>query len=438
MSNAETIKKSGPIKGKIKVPGDKSISHRALMLAALSDGPVEIEGMLWGEDPRATLDCLKNLGVKIEERPVTSDQGPGTEVVVDGCGGKFKKPKKPLDVGNSGTTIRILSGILAAQDFECEISGDESINQRPMRRIVEPLTQMGAKISGRSESQQLYPPLKISGAKLKGIKYKLPVASAQVKSSILLAGLFATGTTKIEEPSPARDHTERMLKHFGVSLARTGNAIKMAGGQKLKGKTSLYVPGDISSAAFFLVAAAIIPGSKLLIKNVGLNPTRTGIIEVMHRMGANVNILNEELICDEPIGEVGVVYKEGLQAVEIGGALIPRLIDEIPVIAVLATQAKGKTVIKDAKELRVKESDRIATVCDGLKKMGADITPTEDGMVINGPTSLRGVEVESHGDHRLAMALAIAAQIADGETKINNVDCVETSFPGFFTLLKKV
>ena len=430
MTKFETIHKTSALKGTIKVPGDKSISHRALMLAALSDGPVEIEGLLMGEDPQATLDCLKSLGVNIS---VSKDK-----VVVAGCGGKLKKPKKPLYTGNSGTTIRILSGILAAQDFACEISGDASINQRPMKRIVEPLMLMGAKIEGRSEGQQVYPPLKIVGAKLKGIKYKLPVASAQVKSSILLAGLFASGIIEIEEPVAARDHTERMLKHFGVSLTRTGNVIKMAGGQKLKGKTSLYVPGDISSAAFFLVAAAIVPGSKLLIKNVGLNPTRTGIIEVMHRMGANVNILNEELICDEPIGEIGVAYKDELQAIEIGGELIPRLIDEIPIIAVLATQAKGKTVIKDAKELRIKESDRIATVCNELKKLGADITPTEDGMIINGPTPLKGTAVDSHGDHRLAMALAMAAQIADGETKINDIDCVETSFPGFFTLLNKV
>ncbi|MFA4858913.1 MAG: 3-phosphoshikimate 1-carboxyvinyltransferase, partial [Candidatus Margulisiibacteriota bacterium] len=341
----------------------------------------------------------------------------------------------------------ILSGILAAQAFDSEIYGDASIAHRPMRRIVEPLTLMGAKIEGKEVDGQLYPPLKIFGRKLKGINYKLPVASAQVKSALLLAGLLAEGNTVIEEPAPSRDHTERMLLALGVKLHREGNKIQVEGPQRFAGDIEIFVPGDISSAAFFMVAAALGLEADLQIKNVGLNPTRTGILEVLHRMGAPYEIINEELLSEEPRGDVKIQNPKSkiqnsnaqkLKAIEIGGALVPRLIDEIPIIAVLATQAQGRTVIRDAHELRVKESDRIATVCAELNKMGAQLTATADGMVIDGPTKLHGANVKSFGDHRLAMALSIAALCAEGETQIDDVECVETSFPGFFEVLKSV
>ncbi|MBU0687807.1 MAG: 3-phosphoshikimate 1-carboxyvinyltransferase [Candidatus Margulisbacteria bacterium] len=430
MSKNEIVVKSGPLKGEIHIPGDKSISHRALLLSALADGPVEINGFLKGADPLETMACLRALGVKI-------DALSGDKLIVHGISGKFTKPKKPLYVGNSGTTIRILSGILAAQDFECEIAGDASINQRPMKRIVEPLSQMGAQLSGKVEKGQVFPPLKIKGAKLKGIKYKLPIASAQVKSSILLAGLFANGVTEVVEPDQSRDHTERMLKHFGVKIEQTERQIKLAGGQKLKGKTDILVPGDISSAAYLIAAAILVPGSALILRNVGLNPTRIGILEVLRRMGGGVEVLDEELLSEEPRGTLKVTNRK-LKGIEIQGSLIPRLIDEIPVIAVLATQAQGDTVIKDARELRVKESDRIATVSGELKKMGVNITPTEDGMIITGGTKLKGTKVKSHGDHRLAMSLSIAGLIAEGKTEIEDTACVETSFPGFFKVLNSV
>jgi len=305
-----------------------------------------------------------------------------------------------------------------------------------MKRIVEPLSLIGARIKGQEA-------LKIKGTKLKGIEYKLPVASAQVKSAVLLAGLYADGTTTVIEPAPSRDHTERMLEYFGVEINKEGAKISLVGGQKLTGK-EIHVPGDISSAAFFMVAGLIVPNSNLLIRNVGLNPTRTGIIEVIHRMGGKLDVLDEQLVAHEPRGNVRVKCQGSrVKAIEIGGELIPRLIDEIPIIAVLATQAEGTTIIRDAKELRVKESDRIATISTELRKMGANIEETDDGMIIKGPTKLKGASlpagkagVKSHGDHRVAMSLAIAGLIADGETEIENTDCIDTSFPGFESILK--
>jgi 3-phosphoshikimate 1-carboxyvinyltransferase len=328
-----------------------------------------------------------------------------------------------------------------------------------MRRIVEPLSLMGAKIEGKESNGQIYPPLKIFGRKLQGINYKLPVASAQVKSALLLAGLLAEGETVIEEPALSRDHTERMLSALGVKLRREWNKIYLEGPQKFAGDIEIFVPGDISSAAFFMVAAAIVPEADLLLRNIGLNPTRTGILEVLHRMGAPYEGSNEELLFEEPRGDIRIqnpksqipnpkqiqnpkfkIQKSGngnLRAIEIGGVLIPRLIDEIPIIAVLATQAEGRTVVRDAQELRVKESDRIATVCTELNKMGAQLVATEDGMLIEGPTRLHGAKVNSYGDHRLAMALSVAALCAEGETRVDDVECVETSFPGFFEVLKR-
>ncbi|OGC05090.1 3-phosphoshikimate 1-carboxyvinyltransferase [candidate division WOR-1 bacterium RIFOXYA12_FULL_43_27] len=415
------VKKADSLKGEISVPGDKSISHRAVMLGAIAEGETIIEGFLMGEDCLATVECFRQMGIDVQmtnDKCQMSNEG---RIIIKGRGLKgLEKPNKPLYVGNSGTTIRLLSGILAGQDFDCEISGDASIQKRPMKRIIEPLSLMGAKISGNND----YPPLKIKGSKLKGIEYKMPIASAQVKSAILLAGLYAEGKTTVIEPVPSRDHTERMLKYFG--------------GPPLQGG-EISVPGDLSSAAFFIVAGLIVPNSNLLIRNVGLNPTRTGIIEVIHRMGGNLEIINEQLLSYEPRGDILLtVHSSQLTAIEIGGELIPRLIDEIPIIAVLATQANGKTVIRNAKELRVKESDRISTVSQELRKMGADIQETEDGMVITGPVKLNGAVVNSHGDHRVAMSLAIAGLVADGEMIIENTDCIDTSFPGFEELLKKL
>lgn len=418
------IQSANSLKGEISVPGDKSISHRAVMLGAIAEGETQVEGFLMGEDCLATVDCFNKMGIKINNEQLTINNcGVASQLIIKGKGLKgLQKPNKPLYVGNSGTTIRLLSGILAGQSFDSEISGDASIQKRPMKRIIEPLTLMGAKISSKKD----YPPLKIKGSKLKSIEYKMPIASAQVKSCLLLAGLFAEGKTTVMEPAPSRDHTERMLKYLG------------GGGQTLQGR-EISVPGDISSAAFFMVAGLIVPNSNLLIRNVGLNPTRTGIIEVIHRMGGKLEVLDEQLVCYEPRGNLRLTtYDLPLSAIEIGGDLIPRLIDEIPIIAVLATQAEGTTVIKDAKELRVKESDRIAAILTELRKMGAKIEEMEDGMIIYGPTKLKGANVQSYGDHRIAMSLAIAGLVAEGETTIENTDCIETSFPGFESLLKNL
>ena len=361
-----------------------------------------------------------------------------------------------LDVGNSGTTIRLISGILAGQDFETTITGDASIQKRPMRRIVEPLFRMGARIEGRSSSEvrrtkeeetsnegrdEIYPPLKIKGGKLRPTEYKMPMASAQVKSCVLLAGLYADGKTCVIEPAPSRDHTERMLSHFGVPITVIGNKISVCGPASFEG-AEIDIPGDISSAAYFIVAGLLVPGSDLLLRSIGVNPTRTGILEVVHRMGGNAEVLDEVIISEEPRGDIRVTSNEKrvtkMKGIEMSGELIPKIIDEIPIIAVLATQAEGTTVIKDAKELRVKESDRIKTISSELRKMGAKIEEKEDGMVINGPTKLHGAKVQSYGDHRVAMSIAIAGLIAEGETIIEDIDCVETSFPGFFKILKKI
>ncbi|MCX5750067.1 MAG: 3-phosphoshikimate 1-carboxyvinyltransferase [Candidatus Saganbacteria bacterium] len=414
--------------GEISVPGDKSISHRAIMLGALAKGKTTITNFLLGEDCLATVDCFKKLGTQIEV---------GDRITVKGLGlSGFKAPQDTLYVGNSGTTIRILSGILAGQPFTTEITGDASIQKRPMKRIIDPLAQMGAIISGKKEGEQIYPPLRISGGKLRPITYKTPVASAQVKSAVLLAGLFAEGTTGVLEPEYSRDHTERMLKYFGARVRIEEKNIYVNGGPKLTAK-EVDIPGDISSAAYFLVAAAIIPGAEIVIRDIGLNPTRTGILEVLRRMGAKVEVFDEEIISGEPRGTIRVQGPGSrVQKIKIGGELIPRLIDEIPIITVLATQAEGQTVISDAKELRVKESDRIAAMCSELNKMGAKITPTEDGMIINGPTPLKGSTAQSYGDHRIAMSLAIAGLIADGETIIQDTECINTSFPGFSKLLE--
>ena len=414
------------LKGEIRVPGDKSISHRAVMLSSLSDGKNTIYNFLPSEDCLRTLECFRTMGIKAD---ISSDK---KSLVIFGEGLKgLKEPKDILYVGNSGTTIRLMLGILAGQLFQTMITGDESIKRRPMKRVVSPLRKMGAAITGKEDGN--FAPLEIRGGDLSGIEYHLPVASAQVKSAIMLAALFAKGTTKIIESLPSRDHTERMFGHFGIPFTNKKNIISVAGINKFAAADT-DIPGDISSAAFFIVAGIIAPDSEILIKNVGLNPTRTGIIDVLRNMGAKIEISNEKVISGEPRGDI-LVKTSMLKGTAVDGAIIPRLIDEIPIIAIAAAQAHGQTIIKDAKELRVKESDRIATICGMLKKMGAKAKETPDGMIIEGPCKLKGTEIESHGDHRIAMSAAIAGLVAKAHMTIENTECIETSFPGFEKLL---
>jgi len=412
------------ITGEAVVPGDKSISHRAVMFGALAEGTTSISGFLPGADCLSTISCFRRMGIEIEQE--------GDRVTVHGKGWfGLQEPERGLDVGNSGTTIRLMSGILATQPFHCVVEGDESIARRPMRRVVKPLRDMGAKIDGRKNGE--FTPLSIRGGELKGIAYQSPVASAQIKSSILLAGLQAEGTTSVTEPHLSRDHTERMLQAFGVNVSREGLTVSVQGGQVLKGR-EIQVPGDISSAAFLIAAVMVVPDSTLLIRNVGINPTRTGIIDVVRAMGGQIELQNQRVVNEEPVADLFVQHSE-LTGTIIEGDLIPRLIDEIPVIAVMATQAQGRTIIRDAEELRVKETDRIATVVSELSKFGAKVTPTDDGMIIEGPTKLTGVAIDSLGDHRIGMAMAIAGLIAEGETTIANAEAINVSFPGFAQLL---
>lgn len=414
------------LKGSIQVPGDKSISHRSIMFGSMASGKTTVEGFLLGADCLSTISCFRKLGVEI------TLEGDRVTILSQGAEG-WKEPAAVLDTGNSGTTTRLMLGLLAGTTFHTVMAGDESIAKRPMKRIVDPLRLMGADIRGRQNGQ--YTPLAIQGSQLSAINYTLPVASAQVKSAILLAALYAEGTTIIEEPVATRDHTEIMLKHFGVDLKRTGNTIRVRGGQKLTA-SHVKVPGDISSAAFMIGAALITEGSEIRLENVGINPTRTGILDVIEQMGADY-----ETVETDSEGERSanlVIRSSRLNGIEIGGALIPRLIDEIPIIALIATQCHGTTIIKDAEELRVKETDRISAVVDELAKMGADITATPDGMVINGPTPLKGAEMKTYGDHRLGMMAAIAALSADGQVAIDDPDCIAVSYPGFFEHLNRL
>jgi len=390
------------------------------MFGSISEGTTKVEHFLPGADCLSTIACFKNLGVSIEQK--------GTSVYIEGKGlNGLQEPVGVLDVGNSGTTIRLMMGILSGQPFHTVLIGDESIAKRPMTRVVNPLREMGARIEGRHNGELT--PLSVTGSKMKGIRYELPVASAQVKSAILLAGLQAEGTTVVVEPERTRDHTERMILEFGGTVSREGNEISVEGHQHFKG-TSIYVPGDISSAAFFMVAAAITENSEVLLKNVGLNPTRTGIIDVMKKMGADihVDVTHEE---GEPYGDI-TVRSSRLTATIIEGDLIPRLIDELPVIALLAVKAEGTTIIKDASELKVKETNRIDTVADELSSIGAAITPTEDGLIIEGGSALSGGRVSSHGDHRIGMMLAVAGLLANGELILEDADAIQVSYPSFF------
>ena len=415
------IKPALRLSGQITVPGDKSISHRALLLSAVASGRTVVTGLATAADVQSTRVCLEDLGV-----PITTQ---GDEIIIDGVGSTGLKPaSQALNAGNSGTTVRLLSGILAGQNFATTITGDDSLRKRPMKRIIEPLEKMGAIV----ESQQGFPPLTIHGSDLRTIEYNMPIASAQVKSCILLAGMYAKGTTTICEPAQSRDHTERMLQEFGVHLKCNNLSVSMDGPVELSG-CKIFVPGDISSAAFFLVAGLVIPQSLITIYNLGLNPTRTGILHALDLMGAQLKVEMSQSR-GEPRGKV-IVESQSLHSVEIAGEMIPRIIDEIPILAVAATQAQGTTIVTDAKELRVKETDRIAATCTNLRRMGVAVQEHDDGFTITGPCRLKGAEVDSFGDHRIAMAFAIAALLAEGETKIKNADCVDISYPEFFKVL---
>lgn len=418
------IKPSKNLRGTITVPGDKSISHRSVMLGSIADGDTKVSGFLTGEDCLSTIDCFKKLGIDIEVD--------GTNVIVHGKGLRgLSAPTETLNVGNSGTTLRLMSGLLSAQPFTSHITGDSSIQKRPMGRVATPLGLMGAKI--KSENEKMTAPLTIEGTKLNGIDYTLPVASAQVKSALILAGLYAEGETRITEPEATRDHTEIMLNYLGADIKKEGNTIIVTPVNELKGK-DISVPGDISSAAYFIAAALITEGSDVIIENVGINPTRTGIITAFNQMGADIELLNERTVCGELVADIHAKTSR-LHGTTIKGDIIPKLIDEIPVIAAAACFAEGETVIADAQELKVKESDRIKTMACELRRMGADITETDDGMIIMGGNKLNGAVCESYNDHRVAMSIAVAALGAEGITEIKNPECADISFPGYYDLL---
>jgi 3-phosphoshikimate 1-carboxyvinyltransferase len=396
------------------------------MFGSIAQGKTTIRHFLRGQDCLSTIDCFRKLGVHIEED--------GQQITILGKGWEgLEEPKDILYTGNSGTTTRLIMGILAGRPFHFVLMGDESIGRRPMDRVVLPLREMGASISGRENGK--FTPISINGGSLRSIHYKMPVASAQVKSALLFAGLQAEGTTVIEEMAPTRDHTEKMIKEFGGECIREGMTISVKGSQSFEGR-DIYVPGDISSAAFFLAAGAIIPGSEIILKNVGLNPTRSGIIDVLKEMGADLE-LSDLSSNGEETGTIVIRYSQ-LKGIEIGGSLIPRLIDEIPIIALMATQAEGETVIKDAEELKVKETNRIDTVVGELKKLGADIESRKDGMVIRGKTALKGGKVSSFGDHRIGMMLAIAALLSKDPVDLENPECIAVSYPNFFDDLQKL
>lgn len=413
--------KSHPLKGEITVPGDKSISHRGIMLGALANGTTSITNFLKGADCLSTISCFQKMGIEIEETE--------NEILVHGKGlHGLSAPKEILDAGNSGTTTRLISGILAGQNFSCDLTGDASIQKRPMKRIMTPLSMMGADIT--SVHNNGCAPVHIKGAPLKGISYQSPVASAQVKSCVLFAGLYADGKTSVTEPFLSRNHSELMLSSFGASVQTCGTTATIEPEPVLTAQ-KVEVPGDISSAAFFIAAGLLIPGSELLIKNVGINPTRDGILRVCRQMGANLELLNTRTQCGEPVADILVKHSE-LNGTVIEGDLIPTLIDELPVIAVMAACANGETIIRNAEELKVKESNRLEIIVHHLSEMGCDITGTEDGMIIRGGKPLHGAVLDSHLDHRIAMSFAVAGLVADGETEITNADCVNISYPGFY------
>ncbi len=422
-----TVQPATSLKGELAVPGDKSISHRSIMLGAIANGITTVRGFLRGEDNMSTMHAFRAMGVNIE------DDGETISIHGRGLHG-LQEPGDVLDCGNSGTTIRLITGLLSGQSFFSVVTGDQYLRKRPMKRVVEPLTRMGARILGRNQGSLA--PLAINGGGLAGIEYSTPVSSAQIKSSIMLAGLYAEGETTVHEPSLSRDHSERMFSQFGASLALSENGVTVRGGFELKAQ-EVSVPGDISSAAFFIVAALITPDSEILIRNVGVNPTRTGVIDILKAMGGDIELLDQRQLSGEPVADI-LVRSSRLKGIKISGSVVPRAIDEFPAVCVAAACAEGVTSVRDAKELRVKETDRITAMAGNLKTLGVTVTETEDGMDITGVERLAGGNVESFGDHRIAMSLSVAALVADGEITIRDIDCVATSFPNFFQLLEKV
>lgn len=422
-----TIKPVRTLRGEVRVPGDKSISHRAVMLGALANGETEIDNFLFGADCLSTIHVMRTLGVQI----TIADK----RVVVQGRGLKgLQEPDDVLDAGNSGTTMRLVAGILAGCPFFSVLTGDESLRRRPMKRVIRPLTDMGAQIAARAGGA--YAPLAIKGGGLRAVEYKSPVGSAQVKSAILLAGLFADGPTTVIEPVQSRDHTERMLRFFGARVEVAGTRVTVWGKPDLWGQ-KITVPGDISSAMFFLVAGATVPGADMVIRNVGVNPTRTGALDVLTTMGAGVELLNPKEINGEPVADIRVRGSR-LTGTEISGAIIPYLIDELPVLAVAAAVAEGETVVRDAAELRHKETDRIAAVVQMLRGMDVDIEERPDGFIVRGGRRLKGAVCDSYGDHRMAMTAAVAGLTAYGETTVTNAECVKISYPNFYDTLNSI
>ena len=423
-----TVSPTKRLRGDFAVPGDKSISHRAIMFASLAKGESRIRGLLRGEDCLSTLQAFQCLGIEVIEKA-------DDELIIQGRGLEgLREPADVIDCGNSGTTMRLMSGILAAQPFFSILTGDQYLRKRPMGRVINPLTSMGAKILGRDGNTKA--PLGIDGGGLSATEYHSLIASAQVKSAVLLAGMQVNGATTVYEPHLSRDHSERMLRYFGADLESFSGGARVNGRVQLNGK-EVEVPGDISSAAFFLVAGLIVPDSELLLKNVGVNPTRSGVIDILQQMGGSIELTNLRELSGEPVADL-LVKSSDLHGIEIGGDLIPRAIDEFPVVSVAAAFAEGTTTIRDAKELRVKETDRIAAMCECLGQLGAAIEPLEDGMRIAGGQTLSGGEVNSFGDHRIAMSMAIAALNSAADIKILDTACTETSFPGFWELVTRI
>ncbi len=420
-----------PLRGAIRVPADKSVSHRAAILSALADGTTRVENFLESATTCATVDCLRQLGAEIEQ------PAPGT-LIVHGKGLRgLQEPRDVLFCAGSGTTMRLVAGICAGQDFLSILDGTPALKRRPMARVIEPLREMGAQMWGRENDK--YPPLAIRGAAhLRGIDYAMPVASAQVKSAILLAALFADSPITLREPAPSRDHTERMLRAFGARSEIRDWRLEIRPISNLQSPVSIHIPGDFSSAAFLVAIGLLIPNSEIRLERVGVNPTRTGLLDALAAMGAGIKIENTREEGGEPVGDLVIRGVGNLRATRVDGALVPRMIDEFPILAVVATQARGETMVADAAELRVKESDRVATVVSELRKMGAQMDERADGFGVAGPTRLRGARVSSHDDHRLAMALAVAGLIAQGETVVEGWECVADSFPGFAEILSQV
>ncbi|WP_243372923.1 3-phosphoshikimate 1-carboxyvinyltransferase [Geotalea sp. SG265] len=415
------------VRGEIVVPGDKSISHRSIMFGSIARGVTTVKGFLRGEDNLATLNAFRSMGIVVE------DDGEILKIQGKGLRG-LTEPSDVIDCGNSGTSMRLMTGLLAGQQFFSVLTGDQYLRKRPMKRVLEPLSRMGAAIYGRAGGDKA--PLAIVGTGLTGIAYQSPVSSAQVKSAILLAGLYANGETVVTEPHLSRDHSERILRYFGADIETFSGGTKIRGGRELDGR-EIIVPGDISSAAFFMVAALIVPGSELLIRGVGVNPTRTGIIDILKAMGGDITLQNCRENSGEPVADI-LVRSSRLKGIEIGGDLVPRAIDEFPVICVAAAVAEGKTVVRDAKELRVKETDRIKAMAVSLQKAGVNVVETENGMEVTGTEKLQGCTIDSFGDHRIAMSMLIAGLAATGEISVNDTECIATSFPNFTTLLHEV